>query len=224
MTPEPYYQDDLVTLYHGDCREVTAWLDADVLVTDPPYGIDYQSGSRRREGNARSIEGDTDTAARDDALTMWADRGAALVFGSPKVTKPAGTKGTLVWDKGGALGMGDLSMPWRFDHEEVYVIGRGFVGRRDSGSVLRFPPVQSVGRAHPHQKPSDLLERLIMWCPPGVVADPFAGSGTTMLAAKTLGRKAIGVEVDRGYCDLIVSRLGGSIGPVGPDTLFGEAS
>src|SRR5207302_1724830 len=64
----PYYEDDLVTLYHGDCREVTAWLEADILVTDPPYGIAYKSGGMG--GTTRStVHADEDTAARDDALT-----------------------------------------------------------------------------------------------------------------------------------------------------------
>src|SRR5690606_19699396 len=70
---KPYYEDEYVTLYHDDCREVTEWLSADVLVTDPPYGIDYNSGSRR-DRLAASIAGDKDTTARDGALEAWGDR------------------------------------------------------------------------------------------------------------------------------------------------------
>jgi site-specific DNA-methyltransferase (adenine-specific) len=77
-----YYADESVTLYHGDCREVMNWADADacVLVTDPPYGIDYHS-NWRRQTLARSIAGDKDTQARDDVLFYWGDR-PALVFGT----------------------------------------------------------------------------------------------------------------------------------------------
>lgn len=85
---EPYYADDLVTLYHGDCLEIAAWLEADVLVTDPPYGIDYQSGSRR-DTLAASIAGDKDTTVRDRALAEWGER-PALVFGTwrvPRITE-----------------------------------------------------------------------------------------------------------------------------------------
>ena len=202
---EPYYSDELVTLYHGDCREIDAWTRAQTMVTDPPYGIDYRSGARRREGFARAIEGDKDTALRDQALMLWRYR-TALMFGSWRVSRPHATKAVLVWDKGGALGMGDLSLPWKIDHEEIHVIGSGFTGRRDSGSVLRFPPEQAVGREHPHQKPLPLMTALIVKTV-GTVADPFAGSGSTLVAAKRLGRRAIGVELEERYCEIAAKRL-----------------
>lgn len=202
---KPYYEDDYCTIYHGDCREIDAWLDADVLVTDPPYGDAYRTGARRRDTLARSIAGDSDTTTRDQALSLW--DGPALVFGKWRPPRPAGTRMVLVWDKGGALGMGDLSLPWKPDHEEVYVIGDGFVGSRDCGSVLRSPPVQSVGRQHPNEKPVELLEALVTKTA-GVVADPFMGTGPTLRAAKNLCRKAIGVEIDERYCEIAAKRLG----------------
>ena len=202
-----YYQDEHVTLYHGDCREITAWLDADVLVTDPPYGIDYQSG-RRRDTLAASIVGDKDTTARDDVLAAWGDR-PAVVFGTWRIPRPEGTRARLIWDTKGALGMGDLTIPWKPSDQEIYVLGSGFSGRRDT-NVLTCAPVQSMaknGRQHPHEKPVPLLERLLVKCPPGVVADPFAGSGSTLRAAANLGRKAIGVEMDERYCEVIAKRM-----------------
>lgn len=72
----PYYADDYVELWHGDCREVGAWLSAEVLVTDPPYGMGYRSGRTHR-----SIANDDDTAVRDAMLSAWGDR-PGLVFGS----------------------------------------------------------------------------------------------------------------------------------------------
>jgi hypothetical protein len=204
-----YYEHGGVRIYHGDAREldVETFSDCAVMVTDPPYGIAYQSGSVRKAGNARGIAGDGDTSARDAMLAAWGTDRPALVFGSWKRPVPDGTKGVLVWDKGGALGMGDLEMPWRFDHEEVYVIGRGFTGRRDCGSVMRFPPEQSMGRLHPHQKPVRLLLALLAKCPTGPVFDPFCGCGSTLVAAKDCGREAIGVELDERYCEMTVKRL-----------------
>lgn len=207
---KPYYEDEFATLYHGKAEDVLPALDVDIpaLVTDPPYGIRYRSNSRRREGNARSIDGDTDTSVRDAILEWWSGRGPALVFGSWRIPKPAGTKGVLVWDKGGALGMGDLSLPWKFDHEEIYVIGGPWAGCRDCGSVIRLPPEQSMGRLHPHQKPVDLMTALLVKVPAlAVVVDPCAGSGSTLVAAKALGRRAIGVEVDEAYCETAATRL-----------------
>jgi site-specific DNA-methyltransferase (adenine-specific) len=202
-----YYADESVTLFHGDCREVTAWLDADVLVTDPPYGIDYHS-NQRRQTLARSIAGDKDARARDDVLFYWGDR-PALVFGTWRIPRPAATRALLVWDTKGALGMGAMDLPWKPAHQEIYVLGKGFKGRRDS-DVLTVAPVQSLGyngREHPHEKPVTLMKQLIAKCPPGTVADPFAGSGSTLVAAKQLGRKAIGVELEERYCEIIAKRL-----------------
>ena len=203
----PYYQDDHVTLYHGDCREVTEWLSGDVMVTDPPYGIAYRNGKQSKL--ARSIANDHDTAARDAALKAWGDR-PALVFGTWRAPRPQATRTLLVWDTKGALGMGDLSIPWKPAHQEVYVLGGGFKGRRTS-DVLSYPPVQSMaanGRVHPNEKPVDLLQDLIGKCPPGVIVDPFAGSGSTLRAAKNMGRKAIGIEIEERYCEIAAERLG----------------
>jgi hypothetical protein len=148
----PYYADESVTLYHGDCREAPEWLAADVLVTDPPYGIGYKSGARRQT-LARSIAGDEDTVARDGVLQQWGSK-PALVFGTWRIPRPDATRMLLVWDTKGALGMGDLSLPWKPSHQEIYVLGSGFAGRRDS-DVITCAPVQSLGyngRQHPHEK------------------------------------------------------------------------
>lgn len=217
----PYYEDDLVKLYLGDCREVTEWLEADVLVTDPPYGYGHKSGGGPR-GNASwrntEIANDSDTSVRDWALHSWADR-PALVFGSWKRDRPPATRALLIWDKGGHAGMGDLSLPWKPNFEEVYVLGSGFSGSRDSGVLSGYHVAanEAAGRVHPHEKPHSLMCSLISKCPSGVIADPFAGSGTTLRAAKDEGRKAIGVELDERYCELIANRLA-------QDTLFGGAA
>lgn len=209
LSPEPYYQDDRVTLYHGDCLEVTAWLKADVLVTDPPYGVAYESNFSRDRRNAkvgRLVTGDGTTTVRDDALRAW--NGPALVFGRWDAQRPIGVHTRLVWDKGGGS-MGNLSVPWGRSDEEIYVVGSGFAGRRE-GSVLRVHMLNSADHErpdHPTPKPVPLLERLIEKCPPGVITDPFSGSGTTLIAARNLGRKAIGVEIEERYCEIAARRL-----------------
>lgn len=207
----PYYQDDLVTLYHGDCREITEWLTADVLVTDPPYGIAYESNfnrDRRNVKKGRPIAADGDVVTRDEILTRWGPR-PALVFGRWDAPRPAAARARLIWDKGNSVGMGDLKMPWGRSDEEVYVLGSGFVGKR-SGSVIRAQMLMSADRDrpdHPTPKPVALMELLIEKCPPGVIADPFSGSGSTLVAAKLRGRKAVGVELEERYCEITVRRL-----------------
>lgn len=212
---QPYYRDESITLWHGDVRDLMDEVTADVLLTDPPYGIAYKSGSRR-DTLAASIKGDQDTSLRDAVLVWWGDR-PALVFGTWRIPRPDGTKARLIWDTKGALGMGDLSIPWKPSDQEVYVLGKGFVGRRDN-NVLSCAPVQSMarnGRHHPHEKPVDLLVRLLDKCPPGVILDPFAGSGSTLVAAKMVGREAVGIEIEQSYCDIAVQRLAQDALPFG---------
>jgi DNA modification methylase len=217
----PYYQDEHITLYHGDCRAISEWLAADVLLTDPPYGMAYESNFNRDRRNVkvgRVVAADKDTTARDAALSLWGDK-PALIFGRWNVARPAATRARLIWDRG-YHGMGDLSFPWGPTDEEIYVLGAGWVGTREQ-NILRVHALMSGDSRrpdHPTPKPVLLLERLIQKCPPGVIADPFAGSGSTLLAARNLGRKAIGVEIEEKYCELIASRLAqGALD-------FGEAS
>ena len=227
----PYYADEAVTLYHGDCREITAWLEADVLVTDPPYGMALKTGKRKgRFGDFGDcqIRGDEDTSARDTALAMWGAERPALAFGRWSIPKPEGVKTLLTWEKGNHTGMGNLEIPWSPTTEEIYVLGRWpkrerkgkYGGGRSAATILINAPAPSAlnGRLHPTEKPVDLLTALIAKCPPGAVADPFAGSGATLVAAKRLGRKAIGVELEERYCEVIAKRLAQGV------LDFGEAS
>jgi len=199
-----------VTLYLGDCLEAAAeyWLAADVLVTDPPYGMAYQSNFAKGCPSA-PIAGDTTTTARDRALELWGAERAALVFGTWRVPRPADVRQLLVWDKGATPGMGDLSLPWGPSHEDIYAMGRtGHAGKR-TGSVLRVPGLGAMSADrpdHPTPKPVPLMEMLIGRTV-GVVADPFSGGGSTLLAARNLGRRAVGVELEERYCEGIARRL-----------------
>jgi site-specific DNA-methyltransferase (adenine-specific) len=112
----------------------------------------------------------------------------------------------IVWSKGNDPGMGDLSMPWGLSHEEIYVLGTGFIGKRESSVITMNKPPANNRPDHPTPKPIGLMELLINKTD-GLIADPFAGSGATLIAAKNLGRKAIGVELEEKYCELIAKRL-----------------
>ena len=203
-----YYQDEHVTLYHGDClTEHREWLDADVLVTDPPYGMAYKSGWVKED---RAITGDGTVKSRDDVLESWhygnADR-PAIAFGKWSVERPKNVRARLIWSKGNDPGMGDLNFPWGNSDEEIYVFGKGYKGVRGPNVLVCNKPPVSNREAHPTPKPISLMEMLIEKCPPGVIADPFAGSGATLEAARNLGRKSIGVELEEKYCEIIAKRL-----------------
>ena len=96
---KPYYQDDFITLYHGDCLQHLDMLDqADVMVTDPPYGINWGVPERKGRKEIVSIANDKDTAARDKVLKAWGGK-PSVVFGAPHMPYPSGTKQILVWEK-----------------------------------------------------------------------------------------------------------------------------
>lgn len=235
----PYYEDDSVTLYHGDCREVTDWLEADVLVTDPPYGMGYRQhrshsnltkNQRRaqaatlRDSGMQRIQNDKSQEVRDEVLATWGEAKPGLVFGMWRYPRPSNTVQRLLWLKGNPE-IGMTSMPWITKDEEIYAIGSSltqFVGKPEPGFYLTREQrgggsgaVAQVG--HPTPKPVSLMERLIQKCPAGVVSDPFAGSGSTLIAARNLGRRAIGVEIDERYCEIAARRLS-------QDVLFGGAA
>ena len=207
-----YYQDDYVTLYHGDCLDQTEWVDADVLVTDPPYGIAYQSGGMSNATVAikDTVANDETADVRDNALKLWGDK-PGVVFGSWRIERPANTKHRLIWYKQNAL-PGMRATPWYNADEEIYILGSGFVGKPEQNVLVTktrqdgaYGEVAKVG--HPTPKPVGLIERLINKCPDGVIADPFSGGGSTLIAARNLGRKAIGIELEEKYCEIIASRL-----------------
>jgi DNA modification methylase len=200
---------DGIRLILGDCREVLPTLGkVDAVVTDPPYGIAFSSSMRGDHGDCK-ITNDETLQARDQALSLVRfDR--ALIFGSWRQPRPAATKQILIWEKGEHTGMGDLRIPWKPNHEEIYILGSGFSGSR-TGSVLYFISDRECNglvrrRDHPTEKPLSLMLELIRKTP-GVICDPFMGSGTTGVAAVKLGRKFIGIEIEPKYFDIACKRI-----------------
>ena len=209
-----YYQDDHVTLYHGDSlTEHREWLDADVLVTDPPYGIDWPQNAMHYSKDVKAtksvVQGDRDLIGRDTALELWGHK-PAIVFGVWRKERPKDVQHRLIWHKKNARA-GMCAAPWVSSDEEIYILGKGFTGK-PFGTVYVTSEARSgtsglsVTTGHPTPKPVGLMERLIEKCPPGIIADPFAGSGSTLMAAKNLGRKVIGVELEERYCEIIAKR------------------
>lgn len=199
------------TLYRADCRDILEeFSSCSAVLTDPPFGIDYRSGHATPDlwaGNG--ILGDADVTVRDFVLRRL-PRVPMLVFGSDKAPRPDGTRMRLIWDKGPALGMGALDIPWKPSTEEIYVLGKGFVGARDEGAVVYHPPVQSMasnGRLHPNEKPVGLLMHLLRKLPMGTLGDPFMGSGSAGVAAAATGRAFVGAELDPTYFDIACRRI-----------------
>jgi DNA modification methylase len=215
-----YYEDEWVTLYHADCRDVLP-VEADVLVTDPPYSSGGYQEAGKASGSIGTRGGDVIVA--DNLSTrgyqrlmrevlrgcrveefyvftdwrMWVYTSDALEDAGVRV------RNMLVWDKR-QMGMG---MPWRNQHELI-AFGKRGAGEIRSGKHGNVLSVKRSGNAlHPTEKPVELAEILLGNAEPGAILDPFAGSGTTLVAAKNLGRKAIGIELEERYCEVAAKRL-----------------
>lgn len=197
------------TLYLGDCREIAPTLQGvDCVVTDPPYGIGYKSSHTRGKPSHwhnKQIQSDDDCSVRDEALDGVP---AFACFGSTKTLPPDGTRATLIWDKGAASGMGDLSFPWKPSFELIWIAGDSWAGRRDEG-VLRHSIItwKSKGRVHPNEKPVTLVEAIIAKSTATRIDDFFMGTGTTGVACANLGRPFIGIEIEPRYFDIACERI-----------------
>ncbi|AKQ66512.1 Adenine-specific methyltransferase [Myxococcus hansupus] len=223
---KPYFQSDLVTLYLGDCRDQLLGLPSesvDLMLTGPPYGMAYE-GRGQRAAAIRADGSRQGMRVLRQALTAagpsLAADAHALVFchwsSWPDFTDAVAAhlkmKGALIWWKNRG-GVGDCTGSYAPDYEVLlHAVGgkrRPLVGKRMVAVLAGFAPVPPPKRLHPTEKPVSLLRLLIeRSCPAGgLVLDPFAGSGSTLVAAQQLGRRAVGVELEERYCEAAARRL-----------------
>lgn len=200
---KPYYEEAGIQIFHGDCREILPHLPkVDLVLTDPPYGISYEHGTRK---GGKSLGFDGHSIVGDDApfdprfLLPLAPK--TIVWGANHFADvlPA-SRGWLTWDKREGVAPNDQS-----DCEHAWTnfltVARLF-SRYWNGGGINEP------RYHVNQKPL----RVMTWCiglagDAQTILDPFMGSGTTLRAAKDLGRKAIGIEIEERYCEIAANRL-----------------
>jgi DNA modification methylase len=221
------YESPRAKVIHGDARDVLASMEretVDLVVVDPPYGVEWQSGMRAerfdvltgdgadREGVHAIIEGCVRVVGQNRHLYVF---GPADVLAGLKVSEPV----ELVWDKM-RPGMGDLQAQWAPAHEPLSFAvskfrhngqanGVSLAARIRKGSVLSFAPPTGRKVRHPTEKPVPLLRELIESSSRAgeLVFDPCAGSGSTGVAAVLGGRRALLVEVSQEYADLAAERV-----------------
>lgn len=223
----PYYQHRGITIYHADCREILPQLQKqsiDVLLTDPPYGISYESRRSEHPGGLPvRIQGDDTLNGLRDVLPvvdrlMKSDR-HAYVFAAPMRIGEAAeavaeywrVKNVLVWDKGNAGGAGDCFAGYAANWEAIIYANKGrrhLLGPRPR-SIYRYDWQGQRDPVHPTVKPAGVMRWLLAKSsePGETLLDPFMGSGVTLQAAAELGRKAIGIEIEERYCEAAVARL-----------------
>ncbi len=226
----PYYEHAGITIHHGDCREILPGLRADTVITDPPYvglvgGYEYSNGGVSEAFKKSATVGDLWSASLD-WLEQIVGTGAnqLIVFTTHHAMRELLSKipGKLcllgTWHKPNAH-PGVPSTPhyscefyvgtrlavgceWRGIRDHISVT-QDFGGCISRGERVRN---QDGSNAHPTQKPIDVIQPLISPAAQTIL-DPFMGSGTTLVAAKNLGRKAIGIEIEERYCEIAAKRL-----------------
>lgn len=230
----PYYEDELVTLYHGDMLDVLPTFEDNAfgaVITDPPYGVgvdygdssddsrpDYWEWMRSAVVEMRRVAPVVTFTHRVSALRELTDWQWVGVWNKR-------------WSSGSRLGNSPILPHW----EPIIMWGIHSLGTSSkfTSDVFEYNPVPAPtggirGRegwakgttaAHPTPKPPGLYEALILSLGQhaAVVCDPFAGSGTTLSACKRLGVRSVGIEVEESHCDLIASSLAQGV-------LFGAAS
>ncbi len=208
-------------LIQGDCLEKMKEIESgsvDMILTDPPYGMDFQSNHRKEKYS--KIKNDKDLnwlgVWVDELFRVAADNTAHYVFCSfhnvdkfkQSLEKKFKIKNMLVWEKNNTS-MGDLKADFAPKYEMIIFIqkGRRFINGKRDPNILKFD--RTGNKLHPTQKPVDLLQYLIeKFSDEGaVILDPFAGSGSTGVAAKNLNRKFIGIELDENYFNIAKERI-----------------
>jgi DNA modification methylase len=209
---KPYYQDDWVTIYHGDCREILPTLPkVDLVLTDPPYGIgaDKNLRANKQHGKAVAPSRDYGTGNWDNCPpSEWVfglilDRCNEAIIWGGNYFNLSPSSCWLVWDKdNGDNGYADCELAWTNLKKAVRKIRYRWAG------MLQENMKDKELREHPTQKPVPVMNWAITHASePQAILDPFMGSGTTLRAAKDLNRKAIGIEIEEKYCEIAAKRM-----------------
>lgn len=192
---KPYFTDERagIVIYHGDCREVLPTLElTDVdLVTDPPYGIFACGG---KWGRKQDLQWDRERAEGVDRLIHLG--GESIIWGGNYFELPP-SRGWLVWYKRDSVqSAADCELAWTSLDMNTRLIDHTIAA------------TNAERNGHPTQKPLRVMKWSLSFLPNAqAILDPFMGSGTTLRAAKDLGRKAIGIEIEERYCEIAARRL-----------------
>ncbi len=193
---KPYYQDDAVIIFHGDCREILPNLEpVDLVLTDPPYGTGWvRGGGNDPTGGPHPFKAYTVKAEWDVWSTDWiGDRRCAFFLPNSRLKEmQPHCRSFLWWKKTNPRPGGPEKEPIGLTHDDV---------------TGEFEYYNGDIEFHPCQKPPPLMRWILRQLNAQTILDPFMGSGTTLRAAKDLGRKAIGIEIEEKYCEIAARRM-----------------
>ena len=199
-TPKPYYQADGITIYHGDCKQIMPVLnECDLLLTDPPYGI---NADRDRNSQKNGWKDYGSSGWDKEAPPSWliemllSSAKQSIIWGGNYFNLPPRMR-WLIWDKGQRdFSLADCELAWTSENK--------------AARVYEYARAKALkeGKQHPTQKPVPLMQ----WCielagEVETVIDPFAGTGTTGVAAKRMNKQCVLIEREERYCEIAVARL-----------------
>ena len=213
-------------LYQGDCLEIMGGIkdkSVDLIVTDPPYLMDYQSNRRKKEDRFDKIKNDKGNYMLiqdylEECHRIMKDNTAIYCFCSwhnidffkNEFEKHFKLKNILVWNKNNH-GTGDLKGSYAPKHEFILFghKGRTLLREKRIADVIDCPKISSNKLTHPTEKPQDLLEIFIKQSSDvgSIIFDGFMGTGSCGIAAKKLNRNFIGIELDEKYFNIAKGRL-----------------
>lgn len=216
---KPYYQEDGITIYHGDCRELLPTFTSDVVVTDPPYGVDLIGKRTKRDASLFNVgytDAFEDTPEYVASVVVPAIRWC--IAACSRVIVTPGSRNLFLYPPSDDIGCvfnpaGAGKSRWGFNcFTPILFYGpdpfmtNGLGGRPNSISEVA---AGDGNNGHPCPKPLRWMKWLVnrASCEGETILDPFMGSGTTLRAAKDLGRRAIGIEIEERYCEIAANRL-----------------
>ena len=236
----PYYQDDAVTIYHGDCREIATALAFDLLVSDPPYGLSNDHGTSKGPVGSRKVGGffaNDSRAEGNEAAQFCVDLGRAVCTSFylwlshrqianviPSIESNGWETRFLVWSKscppppppGAGWPSGAALCLYAYTKGRVWSPSASENPRSNVIEADAYRHGNSEKNGHPTQMPiACVWEPIRCSSYPGqIILDPYMGSGTTLRAAKELGRKAIGIELEEKYCEIAAKRMAQEVLPI----------
>lgn len=208
---KPYFQDKFTTIYNGDCKDVLQQLDINVnaVITDPPYGINYNSGHYKYGNPFSEIIGDNKYPTEMlELFEIIADKAIILFANWETLRKIKLPTSVIIWAKNNWTA-GDLNHEYARQYEIIlfYALrNHKFTNGRPQDIIHCNRIVPTV---HPTEKPVELISKLILQNTEqeDIILDPYLGSGTTAVAAKNTLRNCIGIEIEERYCEVTAKRL-----------------
>lgn len=203
---KPYYSESGVTIYHGDCREILPQIPpVDIVITDPPYSVGRSETEFAASGNiAVALHLASEKTPAMFVFGTSSGRGYEFIRSSIRALPHCRT---LCWHR--SYVNSAAAGPWRWDIVMIHAFGSAAFGRPQLSSLIQTDGTQSLAIEVGHRAPVPVSVMSHIYRPFAgkLLLDPFCGSGSSLLAARSFSAPAIGIEIEERYCEIAANRL-----------------